>query len=664
MFFFFEHFYDLDPLFPFIAGLRPYAPVLQYSAHCCSVDFTQLGDEMAWLRVLFGNANGRSPALIIRRRALTCGASAASIGAALYLAQAQGQLIGGARADADDAISSDGDAHHSTADNNRVFTRAEVAQHSGPDSVWVTHKGGVYDVTEFVALHPGGAKILLAAGGSVDQYWRIYRQHGHPHVTEILERYRIGDLHPDDVAAEAAAAAAAGAVDPSDPYISSPPRSPVLLVRNEKPYNAEPPLSLLVDSYITPTELLFVRDHLPVPMIDEATYRLEIVPAPSSSANDNASSADAKPQQSTAAAAPSSPSPVTLSLPDLRSLFPKASVVSVLSCAGNRRSHMGHGPSGSDTRGLGWSAGALGNVQWGGARLRDVLLWAGLREEDVGRAIRHIQFEGLDREGGDTGTGYGASIPADRALDPKADVILAWELNGEPIPREHGGPLRVVVPGVTGARQVKWVGKIIASPEQSSSLWQTKDYRVFPPSTEWNTVDFSDFGTSPPIMDMPVTSAICDPPQGHTLQPGQGSVTVKGYAWAGGGRGIARVDVSGDGGKTWTVADVIEGPPDVSPSRNRSWGWTLWQAEVPVRLPQQQQQPEVSSPASPAELELVCRAVDVAHNTQPESPLSHWNYRGLLANAWHRVKVKVPPPPSSQSPSASEGSLSTEGRLR
>lgn len=221
-----------------------------------------------------------------------------------------------------------------------------------------------------------------------------------------------------------------------------------------------------------------------------------------------------------------------LSLQDLRTLFPRAEVTTVLQCAGNRRGDMS--VHAKPTRGLAWGIGAMGNVQFAGARLRDVLEWAGLSDDAVGKSVRHIHFEGLDCDPA-TGTHYAASIPADRAMDAHADVLLAYEMNGEALTRfvlgvlhvascregyrrvshfacrDHGFPLRVVVPGIVSARQVKWLGRIIPSqyevtrvssmpqsqspasalvPVQSDSLWQAKDYKAFPQGMDWNTVDF------------------------------------------------------------------------------------------------------------------------------------------------------------------------------
>ena len=512
------------------------------------------------------------------------------------------------------AVASASPPEAAAAPPSAVFTRAEVSRHAGPESVWVTFEGGVYDVSSFVRLHPGGAKILFAAGGALEPYWRVYAQHSAPGVREILERYRIGSLDAAEAAAEAAAraAAAAAAGSSGDPYAGDPARSPLLAVRNARPFNAEPPAGLLVDSYITPTELLFVRNHLPVPALEAASFALRVEGGGGGA-------------------------PTLLSLADLRARFPRREVTAVLSCAGNRRRAMSEDDAARPARGLAWGTAAIGNVAWAGAPLRDVLLAAGVRDEDVGRFVRHIVFEGLDADPS-SGGGYGASIPADAAMDPAREVLLAYEMNGQPLGADHGGPLRVVVPGVVGARQVKWLGTVRASPAESDSLWQAKDYRVFPPGIDAESVDFSRSDIAPPIQEMPVTSAICEPAPGEALAPGATSAAVRGYAWSGGGRAIARVDVSADGGASWVTAEVTHAPEDASPSRTRSWGWTLWSAEVPLPQPAATQE----EPPAPRTLELICKAVDVAHNTQPERIAPHWNYRGLLNNAWHRVEVKVP----------------------
>lgn len=124
-------------------------------------------------------------------------------------------------------------------------------------------------------------------------------------------------------------------------------------------------------------------------------------------------------------------------------------------------------------KGLEWGPCAIGNATWSGARLIDVLHHLGMDTDDP--RIEHVVFDGLDLD--PTGNPYGASVPAHKALNPKADVILAYEMNGEPLPRDHGFPIRAIVPGVVGARNVKWLGSIRLSAEESSSFWQQNDYK-------------------------------------------------------------------------------------------------------------------------------------------------------------------------------------------
>ena len=267
-----------------------------------------------------------------------------------------------------------------------------------------------------------------------------------------------------------------------------------------------------------------------------------------------------------------------------------------------------------EVKGLNWETTAISNAEWTGVKLADVLAYAKASEDKVS----HVLFQGLDRDL--DGTPYEASIPAETAFDPRKDVMLVYKMNGEEIPYDHGYPLRVIVPGTVGARQVKWVNKIILSETESQSHWQQNDYKAFNSSTDWHNVDFS---KAEPIQEYPLQSAICEPKDGVVYEPGE-TMTIKGYAWSGGGRGILRVDVSTDGGKTWHNAKLNQ----VKQPRNRMWAWTLWEIELPA-------------PDQKGELTLICKATDTSHNAQPENAEGIWNLRGLIHNAWHNVKVKV-----------------------
>lgn len=483
--------------------------------------------------------------------------------------------------------------HHTFADDSQlrsavqakaktvpIYTSSDVAKHRNhQDGIWVTYKDGVYDITDFVKQHPGGNKIMLGAGGAIDPYWSLYAVHQTPEVLEMLEEYRIGNLSKEDQKVHK---------NQNDPFANEPYRFPIFRVNSAKPFNAEPPLSVLTDSFITPNNMFYVRNHLPVPEVDAKTFKLEVVTGGKSK---------------------------KYSLKDLRK-FPWVTVTTTIQCAGNRREEMSKV---KPVKGLSWGASAIGTARWTGPRLRDVLLASGLDTSDP--SVKHIQFDGLDCD--ITNACYGASIPVKSALNPENDVILALKMNGEDIPRDHGYPLRTIVPGVVGARNVKWTHRVVASDKESDSHWQQKDYKYFNPSTTYETADYS---KQQAIQELPVTSAITWPEPNAKVEPNEdGTVLVSGYAWSGGGRDIIRVDVTSDGGKTWKEAELTKNPEKDDSSK--AWPWTLWEVEMPVKVGEK--------------VEFSCKALDDSYNTQPENVEPIWNLRGFLSNAWHRISVNV-----------------------
>jgi len=354
-------------------------------------------------------------------------------------------------------------------------------------------------------------------------------------------------------------------------------KHPGMIVQDQQPFNAESPLDPLRQSFVTPKEIFYVRNHGTVPEVDPASYRLTISGMVER--------------------------PLELSLEEIRDEFPKETITATVQCAGNRRQGLmearqipGETP---------WGAGALGNARWSGVPLRAVLLAAGVGEE-----ARHIAFAGLDEIEDGWSPNYGSSIPLYKGTSP--EVLLAYEMNDEPLRPEHGFPLRAVVPGYIGARSVKWLSGITLQDAPSDNYFQAHEYKLFPPYVTEETVDYSK-GFA--LGEISLNAVICSPSDGAPVQAGP--VPFQGYAVAGGGRIIERVDLSTDEGQSWIGADLTEGEV-------QSWAWRFWEATVEL---------------DPGEHRIVVRALDSAADTQPESAASIWNFKGYANNAWHKVRV-------------------------
>ncbi|KXX81057.1 Sulfite oxidase, mitochondrial [Madurella mycetomatis] len=577
------------------------------------------------------------------------------------------------------------------------FRLADIRKHDASSSEpWVTFEDKVYDITDWVAAHPGGDVILRAAGASIEPYWNIFAIHKAPHVREILQQYLIGYIDMADLGPDGRPPAESI----EDPFVDDPIRDPRLITHTTKPRNAEPPNEELDRTFHTPNELFYIRHHMWVPVVDEAkaNEHLLTVELP-----------DGETKQYT--------------LEELKARFPTHRVTAVLQCSGNRRNDMTR--HAGKTNGLQWGVGAISNAEWEGVRLSDILADAGLKmaaptaptqketsappsEDQPDANALHVQFTGLEA--------YGASIPLAKAIDPRGDVLLAFSMNGEPLPRDHGFPLRAVVPGHVAARSVKWLSKIVISDEESTSQWQRRDYKAFGPNEGPNP----DWDRAVSIQEMPVTSAITGVWVGDCVRRGRvpwmgtkdstgGSsqpqnttaasrvldmaavekkvgftpkplantsdsapqtpcpeqtpaepIAVQGYAYSGGGRAIARVDVSLDGGKTWDQAELVDDCGGGSGSNtlcfgNKSWAWKRWRylGKLPALSPLP---PAAAAGAttrdggsdcedgSPRRTQkhcttLIVKATDDAYNTQPESHRGIYNVRGNLATAWHRVRI-------------------------
>jgi sulfite oxidase len=276
----------------------------------------------------------------------------------------------------------------------------------------------------------------MGAGSSAEPFWSIYTVHQNPEVYEILESYRIGNLKADNTKPAVV----------NDAYQNEPKRHPLLKVLTQKPFNAESPKAFSAENFITPNELHFKRNHMPVPIIDVSEFELEVE------------------NQITG-------KKTTFKLDNIKKQFKTHKIPVTIQCSGNKRRFMNEF---GQVSGLMWDVNAISNAEWTGIKLRDLLIYCGVDLEDA--RIKHIQFEGLDKD--PSGSPYGVSIPKEKVLNEFGDVLIAFKMNDEDIPPDHGFPLRVVVPGIVGARSVKWLNRIVVGSEESQSHWQKNDYKV------------------------------------------------------------------------------------------------------------------------------------------------------------------------------------------
>jgi DMSO/TMAO reductase YedYZ molybdopterin-dependent catalytic subunit len=300
----------------------------------------------------------------------------------------------------------------------------------------------------------------------------------------------------------------------------------------DRPPNYEAPLEYL-RTPITPNDQFFVRYHLAdIPNVDAKTYKITV-------GGDGANGT------------------AEFTLDDLRKL-PSVEVVAVNQCSGNRR-----GLSKPHVAGVEWGYGAMGCARWKGAKLKDVLDKAGLKKEAI-----EIFFAGADGPAINTTPDFVKSIPVWKAIDDS--TIVAYEMNGQPLPHWNGFPARIVVPGWTGTYWMKHVTTVNALTKPLADFWMNPAYRIpvgkFPVRDRFLTQETA---TTTPITEMVVNSLITSHRDGDKVKAGR--ITVSGQAWDG-GYGIRSVDVSTDGGKTWSSAKLGE---DLGRFAFRPWSFDL-----------------------------------------------------------------------------------------
>lgn len=301
---------------------------------------------------------------------------------------------------------------------------------------------------------------------------------------------------------------------------------------------------------VTPAERFFVRNHTRPPRIDAARWRLHLT-------------GDGLDR------------PTTLSLADLQELSP-VTEERAIECTGNGRAFFAT-QQGTPRPGTPWRTGAIGVARWTGVPLERVLRTAGLRPDAVS-----VTAVGLDDPYVVDGIDHGRvrrPLPIDKALD---DVLVCWGMNGEPLPLDHGHPVRLVVPGWVGIASIKWLGELRVTRHHETSPWNTRWYRMH--GEGWD-------GEEAELGRMPVKSLVDTP---GPFRAGEATV-LRGRAWSG-EAAVERVSLSTDGGATWQDTHLV-GP-------NTPSSWTHWEAEVVF--------------TTPGEHCLVTRAVDTTGRTQPE----------------------------------------------
>jgi sulfite oxidase len=350
-----------------------------------------------------------------------------------------------------------------------------------------------------------------------------------------------------------------------------------MIVHQREPFNAETPRHALDGAPLTPTQAFYVRSHGAVPdLIGPDDWSVEVAGLVERE--------------------------LVHSVAELGQWFAVTEELATLQCAGNRRSGLaavreipGEAP---------WGPGATGTARWRGVRLADVLRAAGIRHD-----ARHVAFVGSDHSPEAVPPQlYGASIPLEKAL--ASEVLLATEMNGEPLPVLHGGPVRVLVPGFIGARSVKWVRRLELRAEPWDGYFQATAYRLLAPDEKPAP------GRGVELGEISLNADFLAPDHDSRLPAGE--VELRGYAIAGGIRTVTRVDVSADAGRTWMQAELLD-----QPSR---WTWRLWRATL--RLP-------------PGRHELRARAWDSSAAVQPERPETVWNPKGYVNSAWARLRLEL-----------------------
>lgn len=356
------------------------------------------------------------------------------------------------------------------------------------------------------------------------------------------------------------------------------PGKEALIKKTYRPPNYETPIHYF-DAPFTPNNRFFVRYHNAViPEVNASEWRLRI-------------GGDAV------------QTPLELSLEQLRRDFEQVEIAALCLCSGNRR-----GAFQPPVPGLQWGSGAMGNALWRGVRLKDVL--AGAR---IGKSALEVSLAGADSGVLPTTPDFVKSLPLAKALDQ--NTLIAFEMNGEPLPHWNGFPARLIIPGWTATYWIKHLTALNVISKPFGGFWMKTAYRI--PKDRFPSGQFSsqETETAMPITEIRVNSLITSLTDGQTL-PNAKTIEIKGVAWDG-GNGIARVEVSTDGGSNWHHATLKQ---DYGRFSWRQWHW-------------------VFEPKHPGTYRIMARATSHSGDSQPPEPIP--NPSGYHHNAVQKITIHL-----------------------
>ncbi|KAI9058596.1 hypothetical protein FKP32DRAFT_1761423 [Trametes sanguinea] len=412
-----------------------------------------------------------------------------------------------------------------------------------------------------------------------------------------------GDLKPIDSEAWKQLASHVSIYDEILPDSWIPRSSELLRVTGKIPLNAEPNLSHLFEAGLTtPTKLHYVRTHGVVPQLSWEEHTLSVYSDPPGLVT--------KPKE--------------WSMDEIAyGSFKVIEMPVTFGCDGTRRKEVNMIRK---TQGFNWSAASISTALWRGVPVRDVLLACGVqRPPDHERWYLNVEGADMLAKGP-----YATSFPLMHAMDPTNDVMLAFGMNQRVLHPDHGYPLRLLIPGYVGGRQVKWLKKMWITKQPNDSYYHIYDNRVLPSFIDYKGHPYADAFyhlESTACWEQSLQSVIVKPAHNETVSLSDVGQTyqVQGYAFTGGGDRVERVELSLDGGQTWMYCfrRFVNMPLRHG---EKYWTWVFWECDVVL-------QDLVNA------FEIIVRAQDGRKNFQPEHIT--WNLMGMLNNAWYRVRPRI-----------------------